>query len=347
VGHLVPALLAALLLVLLAVPAWGQGDPFRRGPAPAAPATGDVGSAPGDPLRAPSAGVAGDPLRAPVLGGGQGQAPGGFTLPVPLGRAVVQIALWQRDFHRGLTRGMREAGQSGSWAPALAIVALAFLYGVFHAAGPGHGKVVTATYFLARRAHILHGMLAGGIIAVVQAITAIVAVLALAWVLEISGTRIIGQTVYLELASYGLIAAIGLYMIYGALRGEGHHHHGPHSGAPGDEARSRTELISTAVAAGLRPCTGAILVLLFAMANGILLLGVVATFAMAVGVALTISVLGIVAILLRKGVALAVPSGGRYAALAHRSLAVTGALLITVLGALLFLGTLARLGAPL
>jgi ABC-type nickel/cobalt efflux system permease component RcnA len=331
--HLASALLTALLLALLAGPAWGQGDPFRRAPAPAAP-----GGAPGS--------AAGDPLRAPALSPRPGSEPGGFTLPAPLRRVVGQIALWQRDFHRELTRGIREAGQSGSWAPALGIVALAFLYGVFHAAGPGHGKVVTATYFLARRAQVLHGMLAGGIIAVVQAVTAIVVVLGLAWVLEISGTRIIGQTVYLELASYGLIAAIGLYMIYGALRGE-RHHHGPLPGGPGGEARSRAELISTAVAAGLRPCTGAILVLLFALANGILLLGVVATFAMAVGVAITISVLGIATILLRKGVALAVPSGGRYTALAHRSLAVTGALLITVLGALLFLGTLARLGAPL
>lgn len=342
------SLVLAVMLLALLVPgaALAQGDPFRQAP-PGAPAGQGPGATQGAPAGLPGLAPSPAPSLAPGATPGSPGRSAGLTLPAPLLRIAVRIAEAQRRFNAALSQQMRAVGQGGSWGPALAIMGLAFLYGVFHAAGPGHGKVVTTTYFLARRARILHGALVGGIIAGVQAVTAIVAVLLLAELLQVSGTSLLMQSVYLEAVSYGLIALIGVFMLVGAARGKhGHDGHGSDADlhAP---ARPSGELLSAAVAAGLRPCSGAILVLLFAIGQGILAVGIAATLAMAVGVALTVTLMGIATILLRQGIGTVVRPGERVAAWAHRAVAVAGSLAIIGLGVLLLLGALERIGTPL
>ena len=96
-----------------------------------------------------------------------------------------------------------------------------------------------------------------------------------------------------------------------------------------------------AVAAGLRPCSGAILVLVFALAQGIFLVGIAATFAMGAGVAITVTAIALLAVF-GKGVAvwLAGSMGGR-GELMLRAIEVFGALFVIVLGLLLLFGFLA------
>ena len=351
-----------------AAPATQPADPFRR---PATPAPAPGATAPADPFRAPGSSAPADPFRTPAASGpantGAPAAATEWRLPTPLARAVGAVARWQRDFNLKLTRSIRAVREEGAWAPVFAIIALAFGYGVFHAAGPGHGKVVTGAYFLTQRARLVHGVIAGALIATVQAASAIVIVGVLGLLLDIGGTRIISHTLYLELASYALIGLIGLGMLYKALRYGGHTHgHGKHGhGGHGEHTHDHGEgavlealakgqgrwphrdLVTASVAAGVRPCTGAILVLLFALANGILLVGIVATLAMALGVALTVSAINVGSILLNRGLAAALGARAAWAAFAHRALGLVGAGLILALGTVLFLGTLQRLGAPL
>ncbi len=103
-------------------------------------------------------------------------------------------------------------------------------------------------------------------------------------------------------------------------------------------------MIVVGVVSGVRPCSGSILVLLFALANGVFLLGIAAAFSIAFGVAITISALGIGAIMLRRAV-----SGGETPTTAARAffnrvLAVGGSLAVVLMGGLLFGGTLAQTG---
>jgi nickel/cobalt exporter len=95
---------------------------------------------------------------------------------------------------------------------------------------------------------------------------------------------------------------------------------------------------SVILAVGLRPCTGALVVLVFAMSQGLWLAGVGATFAMALGTGLTVSLLATLAVT-AKGVALRLAGSGQVTRV-HRVIEAAGALIVLFLGATLFIASL-------
>lgn len=300
------------------------------------------------------------------------RTPPAFVMPAPVRAVFRQVADWQRQINRYLGRQLQASSDQGGLSAALTVILASFIYGVLHAAGPGHGKLVVASYFTAKKAPLKTGILMGSVIALTQAIAAILMVAVLAMVMGGSQLEIIDQTTLLEVVSYGLILAIGLYMTYGALTGKatcghdhdhdheehGHGHHHGHSHGPDPNAREtwlarvagkwlgpRGEVIAVGMVSGVRPCTGSILVLLFAVANGVFVLGIIASFMMAAGVAITISALGIGAIVLRNSVAGddAAPKSPARAFLG-KTLSIAGSLAVAVLGGLLLGGALERTG---
>lgn len=291
------------------------------------------------------------------FGQGQQQTETGQAAEPSLFRQFTfEMARLQREANARLSSEIRRMRDEGTWSPALVIMMLSFLYGVFHAAGPGHGKMVTTAYFVANRARAVHGIMMASMIAFVQAISAILIVGVFAVILDVGALTLTRNVVYVEMASYGLIAAIGLYILYGGIVGKGcsHHHHSPgngdghghdhdHDHAP-PVTTSLRAMVPTAIAAGIRPCTGSVLVLLFTLANGVFLVGVASAFVMAIGVALTISLLGLGVIVIRRGVAAAAKPNEAAANFAHRMAGIVGGLFVIAVGALLFLGTLERTG---
>ena len=287
---------------------------------------------------------------AALVPGGGAPAPGG-DLPEPLR----SIASWGFALQRKLTGELREQlavmKETGSWEPAAAIILAAFLYGVFHAVGPGHGKVVIGGWFATRRARIAHGLAASLIAAMVQAGSAIAAVGILAGFLSLAPRAVTAGAAWLEVGSFAMIAIIGALMTWRILTGKGcgqdhghHHHHGGtccghHHQEPGDQRTERNALFAMAAAVGFRPCSGAILVLLFCFANGMILIGVLATLAMGVGVAMTVAAIGLGAMginrLVERGFAKS-SLGGRI----RFGLSLAGSVSIALLGLTLLLGTL-------
>lgn len=273
-----------------------------------------------------------------------------FMLPAPLRPILGAVVRWQTRMNRAMREQLLAAREGRSLRPALIIVLFAFLYGVGHAVGPGHGKVVIGSYFLTRRAHVMHGVAMSAIAAIVQAISAIVLVGALALILDASSAAILDQAATIEVVSYGAIVAIGLWMAYGVVSGRSHDHgHGDdddhHHGHEHDHARRRsalrrewTRLLATGAAVGLRPCSGAILVLLFSLANDIVAIGILATFAMAAGVAITVTAVTLGSLGLRHASA---AIGGRTVRLAetgYKAVALSGALVIALFGLLELIG---------
>jgi ABC-type nickel/cobalt efflux system permease component RcnA len=275
-------------------------------------------------------------------------------------RATAQIALWQAKFRIWITGEIQAYKRGDDLTPALMIILISFLYGVFHAVGPGHGKVVTTSYFAANRARIGHGFMMGGLIALVQALSAIAIVGVFALVLNVAAFEIInpltgtGHVIWVEIVSYALMLLVGLWLLWGAFVGRGcsHSHHGhghdhthdhrhdhDHEPAP---VPSGWAMVPAAVASGLRPCSGAILVLLFTLANGIFLVGVLSTFAMGFGVAITITLVSVVTILIRRGLSGAVRPGVAAANLAHRAAGLAGGLVIVGAGILFLYAALER-----
>ena len=234
-------------------------------------------------------------------------------------------------------------------------------YGVFHAAGPGHGKTVISGWVLATEQQLKRGIIISFASAMIQALSAILIVTSLLFLVKAVGSTARSVASVLETASYGFIALLGFYLLWqamgmiwpsrpvptaGTADGTAHrqepgctHAHMP---APRELSRnwSLSKALSVAFAVGIRPCTGAILALLFANAVGVYWAGIAATFVMAVGTALTVSAIAIIAVFSKKK-AMSILSG-RQAWLDWTAfgLRLGGGLLIAFLGATLFWGSL-------
>jgi ABC-type nickel/cobalt efflux system permease component RcnA len=262
--------------------------------------------------------------------------------PSPWRQAAGFVVRTESRFSRELNRqlGAIRRGE-GSVALMTGILA-AFLYGVFHTLAVGHGKTVVVGYFLGNRAQPMHGLGMASWIAVSHVLGAVVVALAAHWILARTLISPIEQNHWIRMISFGAIALIGAWMLVAAgrrLRGAGgdrrhdHDHHHHHLGGAGHRRL-------LAVAAGFVPCSGAILILTFAFANGILGSGLLMVLAIAVGMALTLAGLGLASMLLHHQVAVRFAKGG-----AARWLGLIGPVLILVIGGLLFLAELAILAA--
>jgi len=266
---------------------------------------------------------------APGPASGEGGAVPGFLRPV-----VDRIAAAQRELNRTISRELRAVRESGSTKALLVVTGVAFVYGVLHAAGPGHGKLVVSSFFLARQARVVAGILTGTAISFLQAITSIVLVCGLGVVLGQHGFDVLGRSVWLEALSYALIVAIGLVIAVSAVRGAHHREHGEH-GRVG---------LGMIIAAGVTPCASALIIMLFALTNGVLLVGIGATLVMAVGMSITVSLVGILTILGRRTLIMALPGSPRVRGWVSTGLSVGGGVIIAVVGGLLLAGAWARLG---
>ena len=226
---------------------------------------------------------------------------------------IVWVNTTQRRLYSVLAAAVRHAKDTSSQWPLLILFGISFLYGVLHAIGPGHGKVVISSYLVASGSQIRKGLVISFASALVQAASAVTLVGLLALALHFTRLEIDRKGQLLEEASYGLIILLGLWMLVSSFKRDGHlgHRHGhgefhdhavpaerPATGfaLPRHNWRHYAAVITVT---GIRPCSGAILVLLFALAQGIFLAGVAATFIMALGTSLTISALAILAVLSR------------------------------------------------
>jgi len=262
--------------------------------------------------------------------------------PSLLHRGMVQFVRLQRDVNRALSDGIVAIKDGRSSSAVLVAMLIAFAYGALHAIGPGHGKAVILGYFLSRDGSILRGLRMGAQIALLHVISAVVIVVVVHWLLAVTFAQPVDQLEILKVFSYGAIAVIGAVMLgrsVWAVRrpaGAAAHAHDCHHHRV-DGAR---DLLSVAV--GLIPCSGAVLVLIYALANGLLLSGLVMAACIAIGMALTLWAIGIAAMWMRARAV----GGERTSSPARRrivqaALDVLGPLLITALGAVLLLTTVA------
>lgn len=303
----------------------------------------------------------------------------------------------QQAFYRSLTGALKAMRQDGGQAWIL--VGLSFAYGVFHAAGPGHGKAVISSYMLANEVALRRGVMLSFVSAFLQAVTAIVLMALLFFVLRGTSVSMTKATWFLEIASYALITAFGAWLLWrkaspmltarfagaparslsashshahqhGHACGHDHHHdhhahdhddHGHshhhdhaagevcsscgHSHAPdpsilGGDRFSWKTAWSAVAAVGVRPCSGALIVLTFSFLNGLWVAGIMSVFAMALGTALTVSVLATLAVT-AKNVAVNLAGDGRMGNRVHATIEIGGAAMVMLLGLTLLAASLA------
>jgi nickel/cobalt transporter (NicO) family protein len=293
-----------------------------------------------------------------------------------VGGIVGWLLMKQSEFYRQMSSTIRAAKADGSavWT----LLAISFAYGIFHAAGPGHGKTVISSYLVASEETARRGIALSFVSALMQSLIAVLIVGIGAWLLNVTASTMCGAERVIEIASYALIAAFGIRLVWtkgssfiGAARsfygrsepqlapvlanaaalhpghdhhphdhdGPGHHHHHDHALAhatvvhehghpephdhhhghghdhdhdhvhdehcghshgpepaqlagPGGWRRG----LSAVFTVGIRPCSGAILVLVFALAQGLFWAGIAATFVMGLGTAITVATIAILAV---------------------------------------------------
>ena len=298
------------------------------------------------------------------------QTPFGGARP-PMNEHAGGIIGWllakQSEFYREMSSTIRAAKTDGSavWA----LLAISFAYGIFHAAGPGHGKAVISSYLVANRETARRGIALAFVSAMLQSLVAVLIVAIGAWLLNITAKTMCGAEKVIAIASYGLIAAFGARLVWtkganfiralqvhppapalalvsvsvshGHVRhdhaghdhashahhqhshfdahhdhshddhGHAHAHDHDHTGHVHDEHCGHShgplpsELagpggwrrgLGAIFAVGLRPCSGAILVLVFTLAQGLFWAGIAATFAMGIGTAITVAAIAVLAV---------------------------------------------------
>jgi nickel/cobalt exporter len=291
--------------------------------------------------------------------------------PPEIGGFAGWIFAKQAEFYRMMSGTIRAAKADGS--AAYTLMGISFLYGIFHAAGPGHGKAVISSYLVANNETWRRGVVLSFASALLQAVVAI-AIVGIAAVLLNATAKTMGNAVrVIEIVSYALIVLIGLRLLWvkgrallHLLRPGGHDHHGHghahdhghghdhhhddeeeasawgHAHAPEPaELKGRHWLrhgLSAIVAVGLRPCSGAIIVLVFALAQGLFWIGAASTFVMGLGTAITVATIATIAVGARGlagRLAKAKPGAGM---LLLRGFETAAALLIVAFGALLLTG---------
>ena len=301
----------------------------------------------------------------------------------------------QSEFYRQMSSTIRAAKTDGSavWT----LLAISFAYGIFHAAGPGHGKAVIASYIVANRETARRGIALSFASALMQSLVAILIVGISAWILNATAKTMCKAEGVIEIASYGLIALFGLRLVWvkggsfiralqaaqpvPAIAGVPHHHdHGHHHREAHDHGHDHghhdhghahqhhahdhvhdehcghshgptpSELagpggwrrgFAAILTVGIRPCSGAILVLVFALAQGLFWAGIAATLLMGLGTAITVAAIAVVAVS-AKDVARRLSAGrDGGGALFMRGIEFAAAALVLLFGAGLLFGYIA------
>jgi len=179
---------------------------------------------------------------------------------------------------------------------------VAAFWGAAHALTPGHGKAIVAGYLVGTRGRPLDAVLLGGIVTVTHTI----GVFGLGLVTLLLSQFVVPETLYpwLTLVSGVLVVLVGGSVLVGRLRGGGHAHHHQHDHRDGHHHHAheleRRGILGVGVAAGLLPCPSALVVLLSAIALHRVGFGLALIVAFSLGLACTITGIGLVAVLARR-----------------------------------------------
>lgn len=330
------------------------------------------------------------------IGTNDGMAP---TATGPFAHILMWINLRQQEFYHSLAAAMKAMRQDGSklWL----LIGLSFAYGIFHAAGPGHGKAVISSYMVANEVALRRGIMLSFVSAMLQGLTAVVVMMLAYFVLRGTAISMTDAAWFLEISSYVLVTLFGAWLLWRKLgpsilrlfgrtpayslsaahaghshgghaghshahahalhehddhdhadHDHDHHDHGPgevcdacgHSHAPdpamlsGDRFDWRTAW-SAVAAVGIRPCSGALIVLSFALLNGLWVGGLLSVLAMSIGTAITVSALATIAVL-AKNWAVYFAGDGRLGNRIHSIVEIGGAAFIFLVGLLLLSASL-------
>lgn len=280
---------------------------------------------------------------------------------------LLTIQSIQRGLHTKLSDALRAIQEDGLRA-SLILTAFSFVYGVLHAAGPGHGKVIISTYLLSHESQLRRGIALSFAAALTQGLTAVVIVFFAFEVMKLSMAQTRGIVNHVEVVSFAMVALVGFYItcmqaqslrrkIY--ISGKGidncadgsekcDHHHGPGASELEKELSLRS-FIGIILSIGIRPCSGAVIVLLLAFSLGHMAAGLFAVLAMSLGTAIAIALLAAFSVYFRRTAQRIVQSKHdtrHLVAVIPTTLGILGGVLIFIFGLSFFISALTAPAHP-
>jgi nickel/cobalt transporter (NicO) family protein len=221
----------------------------------------------------------------------------------------------EETHNRGFT-SLVQQHDLGAWG-ILAALGVALFWGAAHALGPGHGKSIVAAYLIGQRGTVRHALGLGGIVT----ITHTAGVFALGAVTLALSEVIVPEDLYpwLNLLAGVMVVLIGAGVLrarfaHRRAHARGHHHHHDHEHNHDHDLSARS-LLAVGVSGGLLPCPSALVVLLAAISLHRVAFGMALVLAFSVGLACTISAIGLVAVIGRGVFGRASPEGPLVSAL--------------------------------
>lgn len=206
-----------------------------------------------------------------------------------------QLTLWQYQLNSYISTTIRSLNDDNSLSVSLTILSIAFLYGLIHAAGPGHGKALVAFYFTSNKSDYKKAFKMGYMISIIHAISALIFTFGIFFILKTMFRKNFTEFSAIAMqVSAVMIIIVGIYLIYEAYKSK--------KMRELKIEKSNKSEFAVAFSAGIVPCPGVMTIVLFCIVLKQFILGILAALAMSIGMGMTISLVGIFSIALNKKV---------------------------------------------
>jgi ABC-type nickel/cobalt efflux system permease component RcnA len=252
---------------------------------------------------------------------------------------LTKIALYQQKIKQQMVSLIKQAQSANNLRPLILVLLIAFAYGVFHAAGPGHGKALAMSFIASRNPSLGSGLFFGTFTALFHGFSGVLCVLVLHYILQKSiSASLDGISNITQIISFGLLALLGLgifikniYTLYLSLKTT-------KGRLKAHVEEKKKGLLPWALAVGMVPCPGVVMVMLFCLSLGVTSLGLALAASISLGMATTISLFVLLVVSGKAGLFNIVPQG-RIELIEHGLALLSGALIAT-LGTLFLLANL-------
>jgi len=177
------------------------------------------------------------------------------------------------------------------------VLVFSFLYGIIHSLGPGHNKVIVFSYFIGEKANIKQGLILGNVTAFIHALSGLIVAYSIIYILNDSTTASFDRTntsLYIKNISFSLITIIGIILLISHIINFRKRNSELAAGT------STKRIIPMALALGIIPCPGTMILVSFLSIAGLTFLAPWAALFMALGMGVTISTIGIITVFSKK-----------------------------------------------
>ena len=241
------------------------------------------------------------------------------------------IAQWQKDMNSKLTSLLKDLGDSFSLTYFIILLAISTVFGVIHAIGPGHGKMIVGTYFLKEKSSPIKAVKIGCAIAITHSGLAIL--LGLIFGLIVKGMKMHGRSDiqnYIGIVGGALITLLGIYYLWQKLTNSDHLH----------KISSGKNEILVGVFSGLIPCPVSMTIILFSLYFNVFFYGLISVIFFSVGMAFTISLIGIIMIKSRGFISQIPVKNKKKAEVFQKVFGIVTSLIIILIGIMLVISKL-------